>query len=661
MYKTIPLSLIATATLFATEVELAPIGVESTIITEVAQKAQTSADVAVALQNAVPSIDMSRRSGIANDIFIRGQKRDNITVEVDGTKVCGACPNRMDPPASHIVANQIDEVEVIEGPYDVESFGTLSGGVKIKTKKPTKEFKAEVNTGFGSWSYKKFGASASGGNDTIRVAAAISTESSDQYKDGDGNTIADQIDQYIEQNPTAAGTALQPEYHDMPAYKKNSAMVKAFITTTENQELRLSYTANRSDDVLYGNSKMDALWDDSNIYNVEYNIDKITKVLTNLNFQYYHTDVDHPMDTSYRMSSYGTNPVMKNWLSTAMDGVKLKATTDVEGYKFTFGVDGSVRNWDGHYEKNDVLIGIKSIDDTDTINMALFAKLEKSYGVFSFVSGARVDETSITNATFEQNSYHSVGINMMGTYMLNDEHKIFLGVGQAYRVPDARELYFVNKAGVRVGSAALKNTRNQEIDFGYEVENDVLKLKAKLFYSLLRDYIYYQKGLVSNNFQNIDATIYGGEISGSYFATDDMSLDMGVSYKRGKKDKALDGQTNTNLTDMAPLRANIALNYEYANNSLATFEVRASDKWDEIDDENGEQVLDSWAILNAKVKHAINKKFDITLGVNNILDKTYALSNTGADLILVSAGGSSDVMLLNEPGRYIYTNLDFKF
>jgi len=124
MKRIIPLSLMAVASIYAAEVELAPISVESTQITEVAQNAKTSADLAQVLSSKVPSIDMSRRSGIANDIFIRGQKRDNISIEVDGTKVCGACPNRMDPPTSHILASQIDEIEVIEGPYDVETFAS---------------------------------------------------------------------------------------------------------------------------------------------------------------------------------------------------------------------------------------------------------------------------------------------------------------------------------------------------------------------------------------------------------------------------------------------------------------------------------------------------------------------------------------------------------
>ena len=138
MKKTLTLSLLAVSALYSANVTLVPIDVESTTVTDVAQKAQTSADLSQALSDNVPAIDMIRRSAIANDILIRGQKRDNIAVEVDGTKTYGACVNRMDPPVSHVVANQIDKVEVIEGPYDVTTFGTLSGGVKITTKNQKK-------------------------------------------------------------------------------------------------------------------------------------------------------------------------------------------------------------------------------------------------------------------------------------------------------------------------------------------------------------------------------------------------------------------------------------------------------------------------------------------------------------------------------------------
>jgi iron complex outermembrane receptor protein len=369
------------------------------------------------------------------------------------------------------------------------------------------------------------------------------------------------------------------------------------------------------------------------------------------------------MGTDYRMSSI--NPggaVMTNWLTTNMDGVKLKNRFDLSGYELLFGLDGSKRTWDGHYEKNSLPLagGRKSLDDAVTKNAAVFAKLNKRFGAFDLSVGARYDDTSITNEKYQDNDYSAFSANILATFNINKANKIFFGVGQAYRVPDARELYFVSSMGNLVGTPTLDQTKNQEADLGYEIDSENFSFKIKGFYSKLSDYIYIKKSVAVNAFQNIDAYIYGGEASASIYLTDDMTLDMGASYKRGKKDAPLAGQSGTNLADMAPLRGNMALNYEYMNNSIATLEVRASDRWKDIDEENGEQVIAGWAILNAKVKHAVNKKFDFTLGVNNILNKTYAQSNTYADLILVT-GGTTDVMLLNEPGRYVYTNLDFKF
>jgi len=670
MTRAISLSFIAITSIYATEVELSTINVESTILTEVSQKAKKSADLAEALSTSVPSIDLNRRSGIANDIYIRGQKRDNISVEVDGTKVCGACVNRMDPPVSHVLASQIDTVEVIEGPYDVETFGTMSGGIKITTKKPTKDLQGEVNLGLGQWGYYKAGATVSGGNDFVRLLVSGSYETSDQYEDGNGDTMAEQVDNYAASNPDVKGTKYQDQYKDMAAYSKMSLMTKAFINITQDQELRLGYTANRSEDILYPNSKMDAIYDDSNIYNIEYNILGLTDMFEKLNLQYYKSDVDHPMGTDYRMSSTGTNPTtgkpnapVTNWLTTDMQGLKLKNIFDIASYKLLVGLDGSERKWDGHYEKNGTPFpnGLKSINDAVTTNYSLFAKLDKSYGALNFSLGARYDDTEITNGgTAQNNDYSGINANLLTTYNLNKNNQLFLGFGQANRVPDARELYFTGSMGNMVGTDNLDQVTNREIDLGYETSSDLFKLKIKGFYSMLENYIYIQKGVKMSAFQNIDATIYGTEIAASVYATDDITLDMGISYKVGEKDEALAGQTDTDLADIAPLRGTIAVNYEYMNNSIATIAMNASDRWDAIDSDNGEQELAGWATLDMKVKHSFNKMFLFTLGANNILDKNYQQSNTYADLILVT-GGSNDVMLMNEPGRYIYTNLDIKF
>ncbi len=668
MIKKITLSLITSSMIFAAEIELSPLNVEATIITEVAKNAQLSADLAQALSTSVPSIDMSRRSGIANDILIRGQTRDNISVSVDGTKVQGACVNRMDPPISHIITSQIQDVEVIEGPYDVENFGTMSGGVKIKTKKPTKGVKGEANLAYGAFNYLKFGASASGGNDYVRMLVSASTESSNQYKDGNGNTLAGQIQKNADANPsdrTATGAVLKQKYKNMKAYTKSSFMTKMFIKLAQNQELRLGYTANRSDGILYANTKMDAVYDNSNIYNVKYILKNLSDSYKKLSLQYYESDVDHPMATKFRVSSKNQMMNNTNHLRTKMQGVKLKNNFEVANYKLLVGLDGSQRYWAGNYYNTSTKAPRgQSLSATTTTNMALFTKLDKSFDALDMSFGLRYNSTQIIHANSESRNYTSLNANLINTYHVDEENKLFLGIGRASRVPDARELYFRNIKNTgtdTVGTANLNQTTNTELDLGYELQGEMIGLKVKGFYSMLHNYIYIQKGKLLNAFHNVNATVYGAELSASYYPTDELTLDLGASYKLGNRKKSLAGQTGTNLANIAPLRGTLNLSYEYMNQSVASMGVRASETWKKYDGENGEQKLAAWAVLDMKVRHRFNKVFDFTLGANNLLNATYAQSNTYANLTLVTSGSTGKIMLLNEPGRYIYTNLNAKF
>jgi iron complex outermembrane receptor protein len=368
------------------------------------------------------------------------------------------------------------------------------------------------------------------------------------------------------------------------------------------------------------------------------------------------------MDTRYRNSgavSYSTNH-----LKTSMQGLKLKNNFEFDGLKLLVGLDGSRRTWEGEKYSTNVATGAVtpmgiSLTHTETENSALFAKIEKSFGDFKVETGVRVDDTEITpdDATKHSNSYNALNANIITSYNLDKENKIFLGFGSSSRVPDARELYPV--VDNITGNQELKQTKNREVDLGYELKNNLMEFKVKTFYSMLDDYIYLKHTAPTTyTFENIDATVYGVEVSSSYFATDEITIDMSASYKKGKKENSAT-QPDKDLADIAPLRGNIALNYEYMNKSVATLEMQASDNWSDIDSNSGEQELSGWAIFNAKVKHAFTKNIDFTLGVNNMFDKTYVQSNSYVDLILLSGGANT--MLLNEPGRYIYTNLDFKF
>ncbi len=662
--KTLALSLILSPMLLAETIELEEATVEATVnsvkINDVSGEELKSADLADSLTRTVPSVSLVRRSGIANDIILRGQKKDNINITADGTKTYGACPNRMDPPTSHILTNNIESVEITTGPYDVENFGTLSGLVDIKTKKPTKEFSGEVNLNAGSFDYKKVSATASGGTDMFRVLLSASKETSGQYKDGDGNTFADQIDNYIANQGGAAGDALQPAYRDMDAYDKKTFMGKLFFNPTDNQELRLSYTANRSDDVLYPSSKMDALYDDSDIYNLEYSITDMSSFSKKLDFQVYHSEVDHPMSNRYRRSAVMMMD-MVSALTTSVDGLKLKNLMELGEADLTVGLDASRRNWDGEYIINFVPNGVKSIDDVDTDNIALFTKFEQSFAEVDLDIGLRYDDTSIEHSgALQDNDYSSLNGYAFVTYNADQTTQYFLGAGKATRVPDARELYFTNRLGVTQGTQNLDQTKNYEIDLGAKKQYENAYAKVKVFHSWLKDFIAYNDSSAPNKFENVDATIYGIEFSTFYAASDALSFDAGLAYQRGKKDAPLTNQSGTNLAEIPPLKVNAAVNYDTEMTNTKV-ELIAADKWSDIDEENGEQEISGYAIVNLKWNRDLTNGFDITLGMDNVFDHTYAVHNTYKDLTLLVSGTGDDVMLMNEPGRYIYANLRYRF
>ncbi|MCW8854942.1 MAG: TonB-dependent receptor, partial [Gammaproteobacteria bacterium] len=536
------------------------------------------------------------------------------------------------------------------------NFGTLSGSVKIITKEPSKDFKGEASLNLGSWNYRKAAATVSGGNNAVRYLVSMSHETGDQYEDGDGNTFSEQI---IDAG-AAMGDQFQPAYADMKAYEKSTFLGKIYADIADNQQLKFSYTANRSDDVLYPSSKMDALYDDSDIANLEYSMTGLGEYSKSLDIQIYSSQVDHPMSNRYRRSAIMMMDMVSD-LTTEMQGLKVKNNFDLNtSTNVMYGFDTSNRNWDGIYIINGTAT-IKSIDDVDTRNTGLFAEMETRSDKTSVKLGLRLDNTSIdtADASLTDNDYKGLSANIFARHQASDKVTYFAGFGRSNRVPDARELYFHNRMGAHIGADTLEATRNYEFDLGFDNKYGNLNIKTKLFHSQLKDYIYYNSDSATNNFENIDATIQGLEISGAYFLSDEINIDFGLAYQKGEKDNALTGQTDTDLAEIPPLKANIAVNYDYGLKNTASVELVAVDAWDDFDADNGEQALKGYGVINAKVTHNVTKTFELTAGIDNLFDKTYATSNTYQDLTLLATGGT--IMLLNEPGRYLYVNGSYQF
>ncbi len=692
--KRVIFSTIAALSLMAGEIEVQKVYIEEGA-TEAVQETSSDEikftrqqDLAQILQELHPEINMVRASAIGNDIVIRGFKRDDINVLIDGAKIYGGCPNRMDPPAMHVSISDIKKIKIVEGPFDVENFGSMGGEVRVITKDPEPGFGGNIEAIYGSFDYKKADVSVHAGNDTFAFSVGITHESSDQYEDGDGKTLVEQNWEKLGKNDPYS---YQEKYKDLPAYNRNSFRAKAIYKPAENQELKLSFLSDKATDVLYPAFQMDAQLDKTLHASGEYSIKDLGTYSKKLTLQAYYSTVSHDMGTKFRNAALPTVMGGKMYrthsVKSRIKGAKIKNSFEAADIVWTVGLDGSLRNWNGTCLNEPSKTPRQTrIPDVDTKNRAIFVKALKAIGNWEVKFGARYDKTdidangldnpTIANIMAIQNyykgktskSYNDVSANIVAKYKLDEQNSVYVALGQGIRVPDAQELYFIGFMmgnWSRKGNPDLKESKNREIDLGYEGDFERFTLKANVFYSQVKDYIYAYSTNAGNadpnkkylTWTNIDAHFYGGDVSVAVPIGDFYMAEASVAYQRGKKDDLIPGQTDKDMAMVPPLRGRVALSYDDGD-FFAMMEVLASADYDNIDSDNGEQVIDGWTVVNIKAAKELYNNVKLNVGIDNIFDKTYAINNTYVGRALI---GGQNPVLINEPGRFIYANLNITF
>ena len=639
-------------------------------------------DLSEILSSINPEINMVRASAIGNDIVLRGFKRDDINVLIDGAKIYGACPNRMDPPAMHVSIADIESVKLLEGPFDVENFGSMGGVVEVATKDPQKGIGGRAAVTVGSFGYNKFDASFHAADEKLGVMLGITHENSGQYEDGNGQNL-------VEQNWAQLGTtdpyAYQAKYKDMDAYTRDSVKLKAVYNLDEKQKIKLSMYGDKATNVLYPAFQMDAQLDKTIMINGSYIVKDLGAFSKELELSGYYSHVKHDMGTEFRNAA--TNPMLyrTHRVKSTIEGLKLKNSFELSGIAWKIGVDVSKRNWNGIClsEPSETPKQLR-IPDVDTKNGALFAEAKKRIGKMIVKVGVRYDNTDIdANANLNDatvvptavrdyysgktsKSYHDFSANLVANYQVNSQNSIYVAIGRGIRVPDAQELYFIgymNGNWTRKGNPDLKEAKNSEIDFGVKSTIFETQIDAKIFYSKLDDYIYAYKTDAGNTagqyyltWTNIDAHIYGFSLDVARGFGDYFLFEGSLSYQRGQKDDMIAGQSDKDLAQIPPLHGRLAISYDDGS-YYAACEALMSAGWSDYDSDNGERHVGGWGVVNLKASKEIARNTTLSVGVDNLFDKTYARNNTYAGRALIGA----TPLLINEPGRYLYANIEYKF
>ena len=691
MRRGVVLSLLCAGALFGAELDIQKVVIEEEELqTPTLQsdevKFTRQQDLAEILAKYIPEINMVRASAIGNDIVLRGFKRDDINVLIDGAKVYGACPNRMDPPLMHTSIADIQSIQVLEGPFDVENFGSMGGAIKIITKDPQEGFGGNLEATLGSYGYNKFDLNLHAGDEKLKMQIGITRENSEQYEDGNGRTL-------VEQNWDALGKtapdAYQEKYKDLDAYTRSAIRSKVVYNIADNQTLKLSLYSDKATNVLYPAFQMDAQLDETLMLNANYTIKNLSRYSKALTIETYYSSVKHDMGTEFRNSAVimGGKMYRTHHVESRIKGAKVKNSFELASFVWTIGLDGSVRKWNGiclnepsktprqvripNVETKNSAIFLKGLKNIDNVSMQIGLRYDNTD-----IKAKRFDDPTIANIAAVQNyykdkhskNYNDVSANVVVNYNFDEKNAIYVGLGQGIRVPDGQELYFVGFMmgnWSRKGNPYLKESKNRELDIGYKGEIFDTSFNVNFFYSDIKDYIYAYKSNEGNvdpnayylTWTNIDAHIYGASLSLQRAIGDYFMVEGGVSYQRGKKDDLIPGQNDDDLAQIPPMHGRLALSYDDGEWYMMAESIMSAG-WRDYDADNGERHVGGWGVVNLKASKDLTDNITLHVGVDNLFDKTYAVNNTYVGRALI--GGRTPV-LINEPGRYLYANVNVRF
>ncbi len=608
-----------------------------------------------------------RKGAIANDVVLRGFSKENINVLIDGGRVYGACPLRMDPPPFLVDLSEVERIEVIKGPFDVRYQGSMAGLVNIITKKPEEGFRIRLNASAGSFNYINLSPVVSYADDKLGILVGYSYRYSKPYKDGDGRRVTE--------SANISPRAYRPEFINKKAFEINTYWTKLGFKPIENHSVEFSYTRQDARDVLYPYLLMDTIRDKTDRFNMNYRIDGISDMLKSLKFQFYYAKVDHLMSSKYRIG-----PFMQSDAESKTYGGRLEANLG----DLTLGFDAYKRNWD--VVNFTMMIGTQfALPDVDTENFGIYGEYKRNLSDrLRLVAGLRLDTTKTkadrskantnlyfayknTRRTSKTDTYPSGNIQLL--YELQKDTELFIGLGHSVRVPDAQERYFaLRRPGTDwVGNPELKPSRNTELDLGIKHFTDKALIKATAFYSFVQDYItIHRQNRVNNvpgvmnsqalSYENVDAQFFGGEVDLRLSLTQELFLFGGMSYVQARKEtKPEKNITSRNVAEIPPLKTRLALRYDKGI-YFGEVETILSATQNRVDRDLNEQKTSGYGVVNVKVGGNF-RGFTITAGVDNVFDKKYFEHLS----YLRNPFAMPPSVKVPEPGRTFYINASYTF
>ncbi|NIF19051.1 TonB-dependent copper receptor [Pantoea sp. Cy-639] len=605
----------------------------------------------------IPGFAVIRAGGTNGDPVLRGMFGSRLNILTNGGTMLGACPGRMDAPTSYISPETYDRLTVIKGPQSVIWGPGGSAGTILFEREPEKfgELGSRVNASVLAGSNGRFDKvlDAAAGNSLGYVRFVGNQSHSDDFKDGNGDTVPSRWDKW------------------------NGDVTLGW---TPDADTLLELTAGKGDgEARSAGRGMDGSQFKRESLGLRFEKSNLGDVLDKVEAQVYYNYADHVMDNYTLRTPSGIGmmgmPMVSNVDRRTM-GARIKATWRWADVELVSGIDAQTNE---HRQRGGMGVnahkGQPWSKDADFHNYGAFGELTwHATGEDRLITGARLDRASARDFRKDSATQGDTRADTLPSGFVRYEHDLaalpattYIGLGHAQRFPDYWELFSPKRppAGAVNAFDGIKPEKTTQLDFGIQYQDERLEAWASGYVGQIRDYILfdYQRnrmGSFTSQAQNIDARIMGGELGAAYKLTENWKADATLAYAWGKNSS--DGKA---LPQMPPLESRLGLTYSRDVWSVGAL-WRLVAEQNRIAQNQGNVVGKDYdksagfGVFSLNGAYKVNNNLKLSAGVDNLFDKAYA-----EHLNLAGNAGfgypANSVQPVNEPGRTFWTKVDFSF
>ena len=606
-------------------------------------------DGAAYLQTIV-GFNQIKNGGANGDVTFRGMFGSRIKILTDGTENLGACPSRMDNPASYLSPESYDKITVVKGPQTVQYAHTGSAATVIFEREPeqltsAKPYRGQASVMLGSYGRLDQNVEAAVGDETKYARLNANRSIADSYQDGAGNTVPSDWEKW------------------------NADLALGW---TPNEDTWVELKGGKSDgEAVYAGRSMDGSKFARESLGLHVEKKNISEVIKKVEAQVDYSYNDHVMDNfslrKFNPADGMSMPMASNVARRTLNA-RVAMTQDWGKLQLISGIDSQKNE---HTKRSGSLMSPYQnkarVGDMDFESYGAFGELSYAFNdQHKLVTGARLDQVKIDNLATDTERKETLPSGFVRIESELAEHvKTYAGLGYVERVPDYWEL-FSTKYHQSTGTtfANLENEKTAQFDAGYQYEQGAFKSWASVYAGLIQDYILVaytptgSMGRLEAKSRNVDATIAGAEAGLAYQLTDQIQADISAMYAWGENTT-----DHTALPQIAPLEGRFNLRYvqEKYNLGLLWRVVAAQDRTSyregniigyDLEESKG------FGTLSLNGTYNIQKDLDLSVGIDNVLNKNYAehLNKLGS-----SGFGYAATEQFNNIGRNYWARISMKF